>query len=424
MCVATLRRRTLKIRVSDILVMAFFWGLLYIEPLPLGPLKLSELWKAATILVLTALLFRRQVPLWFLFALLFLGKSFIYTSSPYGFTDNLSMAMEIFFFPVLVLYLLRTMPKYVDWPDRLILVSLKISLFFIFSAVPFLMGLESLHTQRDLSMWGSDSRAVTGLFASLSPASKIFYTSTLVVAAGYSFFPQRIAYQLIYFFSLIMGSYLVYGSFTRTGWFTYAAGLIIIALLQQNRSRKLIALMTLAIAAMIASFYLLQNEAFLLRLAGGATYRTDVQIGLDALLRARIPFIFVAIDNLNGNGLPGWFLGHGVKEGTDLFKIKTGMAITSHNGTFNLLEATGLIGLAFYLVFCGLLARALFTAFRHDPDARILYAVTAYTWAATFLISHGLPFYAQFALIGPMARSLLVQRKNRQANTSIHHVKR
>lgn len=411
------QRRLLQLTPRDLLVMTFFWVLLYIEPMPLGPLKISELWKAGVVVSLSMLLIRRHLPVWFLVALLFAAKCLIYISVPYGIIDNISFLMEFYFFPALLLYYLRITPRHFDWADRMILLTLKIALFFVFSAAPFVLGIESLYPARDLAMWGEDARAITSFFASLSPASKIFYTAALMLIAGHPWFPRNTRYQLLYWSGVLLGTYLVYGAFTRTGWFIYAGGIVLIVLFQRGALRKMIAFTLLGLALIAASKYLLQNEAFLLRMAGGAVgYREDVQVGLAPILQARVPFIFTSIDNLNENGLPAWLLGHGVTTGTDLFRVKTGMAITAHNGTFNTLEATGLIGLTLYLIFCALLGRALLTAYRLDPQGRAFYLITAYIWVATFLISHGLPFYAQTMAIGPLVRAFLVVR-NRNVTT-------
>lgn len=409
-----LRRPEVLFRLSftDMLAMLFFWVLLYVEPISLGPIKISELWKAGTVLFLSMILIRQHMPSWFLFAILFAIKCLIYTTAPYGIIENISVLMEFFFLPVLMLYFLRTMPRHEDSADRLVILSLKIAVFFIFATLPFALGLKSLYPTRDLAMWGSDGRAITGFFASLSPASKIFYAAALVLAAGHSWFPRNTRYQMLFWVGLLLGSYYVYGAFTRTGWLIYAGGILLIVLFQRGTIRKMIALSFLGLAVVALSLYLLQDQAFLLRLAGGAAgYREDVEVGLDALLRSRLPFIFVAIDNLNYHGAPGWLLGHGVKAGTDFFALHTGMAITPHNGLFNTLAATGLIGFAFYAIFCGVVARALITAYHLDPNGRVFYVVTAYTWLATFVISHGLPFYAQAVLIGPVVRALLVYRQ-------------
>ncbi|MCH2094418.1 MAG: O-antigen ligase family protein [Rhodobacteraceae bacterium] len=401
----------LRLSLNDLLVMAFFWVLLYVEPLAVGPLKISVIWKSGVILVLSFTMIRRHLPVWFLFAVLFAIKALFYTTMPYGMIENIAVLMEFFFLPVLIMYFLRKMSREETWANRMILISLKIALFFIFSTIPFVLGLESLYPAWDLSMWGSDSRAITSFFSSLAPASKIFYTSTLVLAAGHIWFPRTLSYQMLYWSGMLLGSYIVYASFTRTGWLIYAAGIVLIVLFQRGATRKSLALAMLGIAAVTLISYLAQNQAFLLRMAGGAAgYREDVEVGLDAILRSRMPFIFTAIDNLNAHGAPGWIFGHGVKEGRDLFYIHTGMAIKPHNGAFNTLAATGLIGLGVYLAFCFVLARALHRAYRWDPQGRIMYVITAYVWLSSFVISHGLPFYAQLVLIGPLVRALLVCR--------------
>ncbi|NRB03556.1 MAG: hypothetical protein HRU30_09850, partial [Rhodobacteraceae bacterium] len=126
-----------------------------------------------------------------------------------------------------------------------------------------------------------------GFFASLAPASKIFYTATLILAAGHIWFPRTLSYQMLYWSGMLLGSYIVYASFTRTGWLIYAAGIVLIVLFQRGATRKSLALAMLGIAAVTLISYLAQNQAFLLRMAGGAAgYREDVEVGLDAILRS------------------------------------------------------------------------------------------------------------------------------------------
>lgn len=397
------------ISLRDFLIMLCFATLLYIESLALGPVTLSQLWKLGAILVLSVLLGRRYQPAWYILAMLLVIKTFLYTRFPYGIFGNIAFAAEFFFFPTMLILVLRVARHWENWADQLILISIKIALFFIFATVPFAFGLQSLNPVRDLSMWGDSGRAITGFFYHLSPASKIFYTSSLMIVAGYPFFRKTAFSQIVFLVAVMMGSYFVYGSFTRTGWFVYAGGIVIIAIFQRGFTRKIVATSLLVIMAIFVGTFLFNDEVFILRLAGGAVYRQNVEVGLAPILNARIPFILIAIENLNEGGISAWMLGYGKQAGVDQFAIKTGLAITSHNGIFSMIETTGLVGLSLYLGFIGVLGRALWFAARYDRSMRPIYVMTVYVWMASLIISHGLPFYAQLVLIGPIARALLVR---------------
>lgn len=401
--------RPILFSARDSLLMIVAWILLYAEPIRVGPVSISQLWKLGVIVGLFMLCQKRYQPAWYLIAILFVFKALLYTSFPYGLLTNLEYAIEFFLFPTLLLWILMNSKNREDWKDRLATMSLKIALFLVFSTIPFILGLNSLHPVRDLSMWGSDSRAITGFFYHISPASKIFFSATLYILAAYPLFRKTFVSQVIFWAAAMIGSYLVYSSFTRTGWFIYVVGVVLIAVFQRGITYRFFAISILVVVAVVLGYYLIDNEAFLLRMAGGATYRQDVEIGLEAILSARLPFIFIAIENLNTGGFFTWVFGYGRQTGIDLFGMKTGMFITSHNGIMNMIETTGLLGLTIYVTFLFTIGRSLLVAMRYDPAMRTIYIITGYLWLVTLIISHGLPFYGQIVLLGPVARALLIR---------------
>ncbi|WP_147335603.1 hypothetical protein [Pseudotabrizicola alkalilacus] len=390
-----------------LLLMAAFWVLLYFEPVQIGPLKVSQIWKVVLIMSLALLLLRRSVPLWFVFAFLFSFKQILYLTFPYGLMTAIASALDAMMFPLVLLYLFRTFKEKPDAVTILHNFSIYASLFFIFSAVPFLLGLQSLQPQRDLAMWGLESNAATGLFYTLAPASQTYLAATLVIMASYQRFSGSLRYIAFFLATIALGTYLVYFSYTRTGWIIYAGGVIILALSIKSASRKMMAISLVAMCAVAAYAYLAQNEAFLLRMAGGATYRQDVEVSWTALMQSRFPFIVTAIDNLNSFGLPGWLIGYGDETTRGLFLQKTGMAITSHNATTTILEGSGLIGLVVYFSYVAALWRRVRHGMRTDLQLRLLIIIGGYCWIATYVLSHGLPLYAQIAFAGIFASALV-----------------
>ncbi|WP_411893499.1 hypothetical protein [Winogradskyella sp. A2] len=283
----------------------------------------------------------------------------------------------------------------------------------IYSTLPFIFGLKSLNPVRDLEQFGLETNATTGLFYAISGASKVYVLATIVLFNSYKFFSNSIINKLFWFISVILGTYFVYSSWTRTGWFLFIFALGFSFFYGGTLKRKFIAVLgTLILIFAIYSLYE-SNQAFRWRLSGGAVYRTNTELSIDQLAKARVPFIITALDNLKDEGLMGQFMGYGEQHTMDLFKNKTGMAIVSHNKTFEILEASGILGLLIFILFLFHLFRRIFSALKYfDLQTKKLLLVSFILFMGYNLTSHG-SFIWTDVIFAPIFSVFILAGRNR-----------
>lgn len=201
---------------------------------------------------------------------------------------------------------------------------------------------------------------------------------------------------------------------TRTGWAIYGFGILIIFFYESTTKIKIYGFLgIIAISYLLFNLYE-TNDAFKWRLNGGASYRTEQQLSLEQLANARLPYIFVAIENLNDEGFMSSFVGYGEQRGKELFEQKTNMAITSHNGIFEILEANGIIGIALYAIFVfKLFKKVLYNKESQDPVTRKAIFVCFYLFTSFFLTSHGTPIWGEI-IYAFLFAPLLTAKKTKQ----------
>lgn len=392
---------------KEILFFIFLWLLLYIEPITIGPLKISQIWKAVVVAGMFGFLLTKKLPAYVWVGFLFAFKYLFYTKMPYGYLTAIQNALEAMIFPLFLGFFYIKFRKRPDATERLMHIAILLSLFFIFSSVPFLFGIQSLNPVSELEKYGIEGTAMKGLFYSIAGSSKMYTIATIILFNTYKRFSNNLLNKGIWLFAFLLGTYFVYASWTRTGWLIYLVALLFSFFYKSNFKQKVLAI-TLSFLLFVGLVWLYEtNQAFRYRLTGGAVYRQDTELSVDQLANARLPFILVAIDNLKDEGLFGQFIGYGTEHGIDLFKRKTGMAIVSHNRTFEILEASGLLGLVLYILFIGKTALKTKKRFKYiSLELQKLSFITGLLYFGFVLSSHGAPIFGETAfaaiIIGTM----------------------
>ena len=297
-------------------------------------------------------------------------------------------------------------------------ISLLISAFILLSSVPFLLGLDSLNPETLLERYGLEQRATKGIFYQIAVSSQTYAAATLSIVAGSRLFTQRIRGRLLLLLLVILGTYLVYGSFTRTGWAVYGIGLIFALVYGGSiKGKRILGGLAGALALiLIAVFVYKTNQAVQLRVKGGATYRQSVELSAERLLSARMPFIATAVDNLKEEGFGPTLIGYGSQHGMDLFERKTGMAIVSHNRTMELVEASGLVGLFLYLTFLYFLFRASRPVVGCPIALKSQYLTLGLVFLMLYATSHGMPLWGE-VVFAPIVSAGLVLRYQRRLSS-------
>ena len=385
-----------KISGKELLFLLLLWVLVYFEPINIGPLKISQIWKTIAVIIFYFSLPIRRLPVFLWVGFLFAFKYLIYIYMPYGYLKALQETLESLIFPISLGYFYI---KYKDKPnssENLMNIAILLSLFVIYSTIPFVFGLKSLNPELDLESFGLDETAIKGLFYHIAPASKLFTVSTIVLINSYKRFNNSFLNKMIWGATVLLGTYFVYASWARTAWLIFIISLIISLFWDTSLKNKLAAVLATMFLFMGIVWFYQTNQAFRWRITGGATYRTDTELSVDELSSARLPFIIVAIDNLKEEGLAGQLFGYGTVHGTDLFKIKTDMAIGSHNRTFEILESSGLVALLLYIIFIFQLFKNVIRNSNHTTlEIRRLAYISIIMFFGFYFTSHGTPFWGE-----------------------------
>ncbi|WP_075352547.1 O-antigen ligase family protein [Algoriphagus marinus] len=381
---------------KEIFFFIILWLLLYIEPVKIGSLKISQIWKAGVVVGMFGYLFVKHLPVYVWIGFLFSFKYLIYIKVPYGFLTAIQNALESMIFPLFLGFFYIKYKNRSDSFERLSNIAISLSLFLIFSTVPFMFGLETLNPVTELDKYGIEGTATKGLFYHVAVSSKIFSIATIVLINSYDRFSNNFKNKIIWIFAILLGIWFVFSSWTRTGWFIFLI-VILVSLFYNSSSRKKIISVILSFFIFISIFWMYDNnQAFHFRLTGGSVYRQDTELSVEQLSSARLPFIIVALDNLKEEGLLGQSLGYGTQHSIDLFEKKTGMSIVSHNATFNILESSGILGLLLFWIFIFLIYIRIkrYWKFLDDKFQKNI-LVLFFLFIGFYLTSHGTPFWGE-----------------------------
>lgn len=385
-----------KITIKETLLLLLLFLLLYFEPIKIGDIKISQIWKAIVVILMLMQLTKYKLPMFFWVGLLFSFKYLIYSEFPYGISDNFRLFLESLVFPVALGYLYYYYSKRENI-EYLIKLAILLSLFLIFSSAPFILGLKSLYPEYDLSQkYGLNLSATKGLFYHIASASKMFTVATIFIFIFKDKFSNTIFNKLLWLSAFLLGNYLIIMSWTRTAWFIYLAALLITVFYKSKFRVKFIGLICFIIAFVGISYVYETNDAFKWRMTGGASYREESELSFNQLAAARAPYISVAMDNMKDQGIFSTFLGYGELLGKDMFEKKTNMAITSHNGTFEIIESNGILGLSIYLFFCILLFKHIKTYWNFvEPLYKKTVLLMMFIFISFYITSHGTPLWGE-----------------------------
>jgi hypothetical protein len=399
---------------KDILFFLLLWVILFIEPVSIGPVKISQIWKGIIVFLLLFSIIKRKLPIYIWMGFLFAFKFLIYTEMPYGMLRAVQDFLEAIILPLTLAYLIIRYKNGSLNQKHFIRIPIWLSLFVIYSSVPFLFGLKSLNPDTDLEKYGLEANAMKGLFYHIATSSKLYTVATVILFITYKYFSHNFFYKAIWLLAVLLGAYFVYTSWTRTGWLIFSIAMIISVFYRSNIKRKTLGIaFSLIVMAGLGWLYE-TNEAFRLRLSGGAVYRTNTELSVAELAKARLPFISTAIENLSEEGFGAQVIGYGTQHGIDLFEDKTGMAIVSHNRTFEILESSGIFGLVVYLIF-------LYTIFRETKKNRSqeltppildkLFVVSTVMFLGFYITSHGTPLWGEI-IFGCIIMGVICLNKN------------
>ena len=392
-------KKYFRLSFNWVIYFVLLWLLLFLEPINIGSLKISQIWKAFVVFAIFIFLFNKKKESYTIVGILFAFKYLFYSYVPYGILQTFQEFMEALIFPLTLSFLFFYFKGRHNATEKLIQGLIFLSLFFIYSSIPFLFGLENLNPKTELSQYGIEGTASKGLFYHIADASKIFSFATIVIFNFYNRFSNSKLNKLFWLVTILTGSYLVYTSWTRTAWLFFFVAIIISLFYGKSFKMRLVAsFISVFIVGFLFNLYQ-NNQALRYRVTGGAVYRQDTELSIDKLSEARLPFVLTAIDNIRNEDFVSKFVGYGKQRGIDLFEKKINLSIVSHNKTFEILESSGIIALILYIIFIYMLFKSIN---RYRPfvssDKRRLSYVFFFLFLGYYLTSHGSPFWSEIMI--------------------------
>ena len=95
-----------RVSFKGIIYFLLLWLLLFLEPINIGPLKVSQIWKALVVLTIFIFLFNKKKESYTVIGMLFAFKYLFYSYMPYGIIQASQEFMEALIFPLVLGFLI------------------------------------------------------------------------------------------------------------------------------------------------------------------------------------------------------------------------------------------------------------------------------------------------------------------------------
>ena len=361
-----------------LLVYIFLFVLFYMEPEQIGPITFSQLWKIPLFMYLfwqVIILGVRSKPVFIKWSYARAVKTLFNKGFIINIMAELIDFIRYMMFPLMYEFASKKI-KSIDQLNKLIL---GFAQFVIISGIPFIFGF--LESKGTVLFELDDFQSYTGIFQNPHSASITTTTAVIIIIALFKSKTTIMRYPKLNLLIALLGIYLIFLTYVRTGYLMFAIGLIII-FKPQKFSLKQFMLVVIAVSVLVIGFvYLLEtNENFYNRIF-------DIRSGRQtAAGSGRLNIYQAAIDLwLNGNFLElvFGFGSDGLREGINK---SVGMKIYAHNEFLNQLGQNGLLGM---LIFLGYL-RALFYFIRkRRKSSSYRLAFTIYCLYVSLMLTQG-----------------------------------
>lgn len=360
----------------------------------------SQIWKVFLLLgifidVLRIKIIHYRRPAFLKFAYLWGAKNFInYGLIEYPFS-TIAYGLKFSILPILCDYFVNKFKS----KDVLFRFGLVISQYFILFNIPFLLGILK---PEDNAVIYDGIEAYTGIFSGQ-------HTTAITTAMAMMF----LAYQTIQHnikrkdriyngILFIIACYILYSTFTRTGWAMGVLGLIILISARKS-SVKMVFTQVIALAVIGGAYlYMLNNdERFYNRIndvINDGEYQADAGSG-------RLIYASISLNMFQNSDTAEQLIGNGIDPLMDNMERAIGLRIYSHNGWIDALTGNGIIGLFLLVVFC-------FTAFiysiRHRKEKYAEITISCIIMYISYQSTQGGVFFYQDLLVA-IAFALIIK---------------
>lgn len=329
-----------------ILLFIPFFALFYSEPLKLGAMSVSQLWKIPLALYLIYYLLQHrhvEVPAWSRWQYWLSLKSFLNADTIVSIMSNVQSALKISFLPLLYNYFNNRGWRKATLQRTLLLVVQ----YFILTNVPFLLGLKTINTGHDYGVFV----AYSGIFQNQHAMSVIMGICIVVILNAFKTGQIEAWAAKAYNVGLIaMACYAMYLGFARTGWLMFILATITLFVPRNANVRQWAGIMLIILTLMGGFVYMFNNnEKFHDRIVGN-DLQTHHRQNIDS---GRSQYMAIALERYSQGSVMELMFGISYTEVREAIRAKTGLHIGAHNGFVDTLTANGVIGLALMMLTIG-----------------------------------------------------------------------
>lgn len=337
--------------VWHLIAFPLFFTLFYVESIKIGEVKIAILWKILLLFFIFSYFFMThsffKLQKFVIFYLSYTLSLFIApTVNQFAMIETLPAITKNLFI-VLPFQIFKTIKKS---NTELYQILLTLSIYIIFSAIPFVTGLLHPFTQGyDLTRFGVEEQGFVGIFQ-VAHAASVTIAFAIVVFFYHIQSPISISKKIFYFILIFFGLWLELQTFARTGSAMIFIASIYLFLIKKKLSFYIKLFPFVIIFGLGGWQYYESSEVVQMRLKGTNVY-IEKSGGAQDIGSGRIKFYTAAIESWSNNGLASILIGLGEEKAKDMMQDKVGMRIYAHNGFIDILQFGGLLSTVLYLIF-------------------------------------------------------------------------
>lgn len=333
-------------------IFTIFFFLVYLEPLSIGPVKISLLWKAFFLTFIFVYSIRSLVISKLnAYSYLYCIKHVFSIGAISSFFESLMELVKTATIPFL-LHFFSTLA--IEKPNSIRVIINKCLVFICISLIlfniPFLFGvLPELSSGIALTALGGDELGYSGPFQNGHAASITMGACGLVMlylSIAEVFKVKRYLYILLMFLSMIV----VFKTLVRTGFIMMFFGMLTYIYTYYGYRRFLKFIPAILILLVLSFIYISSNEELMLRMFDGSVYEREYEHWFYNIGSGRLWMAWTNIVFLWESGFLSWVLGTGIGPSKDNMELVVGIRVFSHNGFVDALTHNGLIGFFLYVM--------------------------------------------------------------------------
>ncbi len=384
-----------------------FFLLLLEDKIRFGALTLSNIWKISVTMIFLLFvidkILRKEGGSKFVIITFLFSFSLLINSNGFFAFEDVQEVLIFLIFPIsyFSFYYLNKNDNPYKIADNLLLLSC----FLIFTSIPFILGIieQTKADNIEAEIYGLDDKIMVGFFKHPAIASKIFVCSALFIYL-YGLNVKTKITKLILWLFFAVGSYCVYMSFTRTGWFMLLFG-IVFSLVYKKKVKtyifKVIPILFILIFAV--SFIYNNNESVQRRLNGERIGRENSQVDeTDMLTSGRNVLIENAISSVYSEGIQALIFGIGVKK-----SIESNDGAVAHNRFAEVFQYGGFLSLILFVFYI----KAVYTEIKRYKTNTYIYSINILFFILliiSFIPSHGFPIWIDLLFGGTLATNRIL----------------